>query len=102
MRTLLLVAALASTALADTPVIKDKFAFDMMAPKTSKCAKVTGALYSKLTKSYTCKKPDAGGTASGKPALSLCATKNEDSQYLVFDKEVDCKAERDTQLANGG
>lgn len=102
MKSLLVVAILAVPALADTPVIKDGFAWDMMNLK-SKCAKVTGALQTKLTgKSYTCAKPDAGSTASGKPAIALCKTAKEDSQFIVFAKEADCKAERDTQVENAG
>jgi hypothetical protein len=31
-------------ALADAPTIKDTYGFDIMKPKSSKCAKVTGAL----------------------------------------------------------
>lgn len=102
MKSLLVVAILAVPALADTPAVKDGYAWDQMKLKSS-CAKVTGALQTKLTsKAYTCKKPDAGSTASGKPALALCKTAKDDSQFIVFEKEADCKAERDTQVENAG
>ena len=85
----------------EAPVIKDTFGFDYMKPKTSKCAKVSGALLAKLEKSYTCEPVDDGSTASGKPAVADCKIKKgKPSSFLLFKANADCKAERKTQLDN--
>jgi len=102
MRTLLVVFGLlvAAPAIADAPDIKGSFGFDYMKPKSSKCAKVTGALLTKLTKSYTCAAVDEGSTASGKPGVADCKAKKGTSQYLLLKTMEDCKLERQTQLDN--
>ena len=79
--------------------IEGTFGFDQMSPRTSKCAKVRGALLRKLKKGYVCAPPEAG-TASGKPAVAICE-KAKRSSYLLFTAAADCKEERETQLANG-
>ena len=104
MRSLAIVCLAVSLAAADgKPVVKNAFAFDWLHPKSSKCAKVTGALDTKLgSKQFTCVAPDGStGTASGKPLLATCTERGKKTEYLVFAKLDDCKAERDTQLANG-
>jgi len=99
-------------AVADTPAkpaapakleLKDRFGFDAMKPKQSKCTKVAGALLKKLEKSYTCEAPtdDSPGSASGKPIAASCTAKGKTrSTFLLFAKQADCKEERATQLAN--
>ena len=82
------------------PAIKNTYAFDWSSLHTSKCAKVTGALLTKLTKSYTCKVPDIG-SASGKPLIAVCTAKKGNSEYFAFGSAKDCNEERETQLANG-
>jgi hypothetical protein len=81
-------------------VIKGTYGFDWHKPAKSKCVKVSGALLRKLQKSYTCATVDKQ-TASGKPAVAACTNAGKTSEYLLFSSAADCKAERDTQLANG-
>ncbi len=107
MRTPLVVLSLfvAATTLADTPppvwkLLKGNYGWDFMKPKASKCAKVTAALVAKMKK-YTCEVPDAGTSASGKPAVAECKSKDGNDGYVFFAKVEDCKTERETQLANG-
>jgi hypothetical protein len=85
------------------PAIEGTFAFDWHHPKRSTCAKVTGKLRATLDKDYVCKAPVAGDpqSASGKPIVATCTMKKGDSEYLALATQADCKAERDTQLANG-
>lgn len=103
MRIAIVLSLVAASAAADNKVdIKNKFAFDIMAPK-KKCAKVTGALQKKLDKTYTCTAPtaDSPGSASGKPIAATCETKGKKpSTFLLFAAEADCKEEREAQLAN--
>lgn len=88
---------------APAPVLKDTFGFDYMKPQSSKCTKITGALLTKLTRSYTCEAVEGGTTASGKPAVARCEVKKgKPSGYVLFKAIADCKEERETQLANGG
>ena len=89
----------ATPALADAPTIKDTYGFDMMKPKSSKCAKVTGALLKKLTTSYTCEASEAGG-ASGKDPVADCKAKKGTSEFLLMKTAADCKAERQAQIDN--
>jgi hypothetical protein len=92
-------AALVAPARADSPPIKGTFGFDVTRPK-QKCAKVDGALLTKLNKSYTCTKPDSD-SASGKPWLASCKAKQGSNMYMLFATAADCNEERETQLANG-
>jgi len=80
------------------PVIKGTFAFDVFKPKRA-CAKVTGALLTKL-KAYTCA-PSETGSASGKPTVATCKAARGQSEYMLFATAADCTEERETQLANG-
>ncbi len=93
-----------AVAYADPPPIKGTFAFDIMSPKKSKCAKVDGALLAKLTKSYTCEPPaDPTSSSSGKPLTATCEVKKgKASAFFLLATDKDCKEERETQLANGG
>ncbi len=106
MRTLPCLFALlvATTALADDKAIlaslKGTYAWDYMKPATSKCAKTTPALVTKMKK-YVCEVPGKGTTASGRDAVANCRTKDESDGYVFFATLADCKVERDTQLANG-
>lgn len=71
------------------------------ATSTGKCKKVDDALIKKWQKGYVCMPPEEGvGTASGKPLAAACKAKKGRSEFLVFKAMDDCKAERDTQLAN--
>jgi hypothetical protein len=90
----------ATPALADAPTIKDTYGFDVMKPKSSKCAKVTGALLKKLTTSYTCEASEEGTGASGKTPVADCKAKKGSSQYLLMKTAADCKVERQTQIDN--
>jgi hypothetical protein len=88
-------------ALADAPTIKDTYGFDIMKPKSSKCAKVTGALLKKLTKSYTCETSEEGTGASGKTPVADCKAKKGSSEFLLMKTAAECKVERQTQIDNG-
>lgn len=90
-------------AYADPPVIKDTYGFDWLMPQKSKCAKVTGALLTKLTRQYKCVTPeDPTATASGKKQIATCTViKGKKSEYLLFGSQQDCATEREIQLANG-
>ena len=81
------------------PKLEGSFAFDVMKPRT-RCAKVTGALLTRLTRSYSCGPADAD-TASGVKTVAVCKAKAGDGQFLVFAQAADCENERQTQLANG-
>jgi hypothetical protein len=86
----------------DAPAIANTYGFDWLKIKSSKCTKVSGALLKKLTASYRCSPPPAGiGTASGKVQVAVCTATKGKSEVLLFSTAGDCKAERDTQLANG-
>jgi hypothetical protein len=90
-----------ASAAAAPPAIKNLFTFDVMKP-TAKCAKVTGALQTKLTKRYTCLAPDdPTASASGKTMIAECKAKQGESMYMVMATAKDCETERATQLANG-
>jgi hypothetical protein len=91
-------AALVTPARADPPAIKGTFGFDVTRPNR-KCAKVEGALLTKL-KTYTCTKPDVD-SASGKPWVASCTPKKGNNMYMLFTTAADCNEERETQLANG-
>ncbi|MEO7094559.1 MAG: hypothetical protein ABI175_14985 [Polyangiales bacterium] len=80
--------------------LKGTYAWDYMKPKASKCTKTTPALITKMKK-YVCEVPAKGTTASGKDAVASCRTKDEADGFVFFTKLEDCKAERETQLANG-
>lgn len=88
---------------AAAPKVEGTFGFDVMKPK-QKCAKVAGALLTKLTRSYDCKLPDNGGqTGSGVQLLTVCTVKKgPQSEYMLFGSAADCNNERETQLANAG
>jgi hypothetical protein len=101
-RSLAVLALIATPALAEPArpaKLEGSFAFDVMKPKI-KCAKVTGALLTKLNKSYRCGPADSD-TASGVKTVAVCKAKTGDSQILVFATTADCENERQTQLANG-
>lgn len=101
-RGLAVLALIATPALAEpakAPKLEGSFAFDVMKPRT-KCAKVTGALLTKLSKGYSCGPADSD-TASGVKTAAACKAKSGDSQFLLFATNADCEKERETQLANG-
>ena len=82
--------------------IKDTFGFDWMKPKRSKCVKVSGALLTRLKKSYACTPPDdPKASASGKVIIATCQAKKGKSEYLLLATKAECDEERETQLANG-
>jgi hypothetical protein len=85
---------------AKAPKIEDTFGFDVMKSEKTKCAKVTGALLTKLTRSYRCQVPEIE-SASGLPYVAKCTAKKGDSAYMLFTTKVDCEKERETQVANG-
>lgn len=89
------------SAAAAPPAIKAQFAFDVMKP-TTRCAKVTGALLTKLTKSYTCTVPaDPTASASGKQMTAQCKANQGESSFTVMSTLKDCEDERETMLSNG-
>ena len=94
----------ATRADAAEPVVlpKDAAAFDWLHPESSRCAKVAGALRARLTsKQFTCAGPSSdASTASSTPLLATCSETSKKREFLVFATLRDCKAERDTQLAN--
>lgn len=101
-RSLAVLALIAAPALAEpakAPRLEGSFAFDVMKPRT-KCAKVTGALLTRLSKSYSCGPADTD-TASGVKTVAVCKAKTGDSQFMLFATNADCENERQTQLANG-
>jgi hypothetical protein len=101
-RSLAVLALLAAPALAEPAKpakLEGSFAFDVMKPRT-KCAKVTGALLTRLSKSYSCG-PAETDTASGVKTVAACKAKTGDSQFLLFTTSADCENERQTQVANG-
>lgn len=101
-RSVAVLALLAAPALAEpakAPRLEGSFAFDVMKPRT-KCAKVAGALLTRLTKGYTCG-PAETDSASGAKIVAACKAKKGDSQFLLFTTNADCENERTTQLANG-
>lgn len=85
------------------PKIEGTFGFDVFKPK-QKCAKVTGALLTRLSKEYRCTSPDNHGeTGSGVTTVATCAAKKKpESEYMLFATPADCNKERETQLANAG
>jgi len=97
---LVLISAPAFAEPAKAPRLDGSFAFDVMKPRT-KCAKVTGALLTKLSKGYSCGPADTD-TASGGKTVAVCKAKTGDSQFMLFATNADCENERQTQLANGG
>jgi hypothetical protein len=87
---------------ADALKIEGTFAFDIMKSERTKCAKVAGALLTKLNKSYRCARADPSQeTASGIKALANCKAKKGRSEYMLFTTMHDCEEERGTQEANG-
>jgi hypothetical protein len=101
-----LCALLAGAALAEpAPPLKiaGSFGFDVHRPKQV-CAKVAGALLTRLSKDYHCAPPDNGGeTGSGVTSVATCTPKvKRESEYMLFATAGDCNKERETQLANGG
>jgi len=100
---LVLLGLMIATAAADPPKIKGTFAFDQLKPKASRCAPVTGALLTKLTKDYQCAAPDGSvASASGVAIVASCKARKGESELLLFSTAKDCATERDTQMANGG
>jgi hypothetical protein len=83
-----------------SPKIEGTFGFDVMKSVSTKCAKVTGALLTKLTKDYRCAPPTVQ-SASGVAVVASCAAKKGDSSYMLFATNHDCEEERQTQVANG-
>lgn len=82
--------------------IEGTFAFDVMKSERTKCAKVAGALLTKLNKSYRCTPPDPDhDTASGLKSFASCKAKKGPSEYMLFTTHHDCEEERQTQEANG-
>lgn len=101
-RSLAVLALIAASAIAEPakpPRLQESFAFDVMKLRT-KCARVTGALLTRLSKSYRCGPADTD-TASGVKTVAVCKAKTGDSQFLLFATNADCENERQTQLANG-
>jgi hypothetical protein len=99
-RCLAVLVLLVVPASADPPALKGTFGFDWFKPERSRCAAVTGALLTKLTKDYVCVSPDAG-SSSGAAIVATCTAKKGKSEFLLFATRKDCTNERDTQLANG-
>jgi hypothetical protein len=102
-RSLAILALIVAPALAEPAQpakLEGSFAFDVMKPR-AKCARVTGALRTRLGTSYRCG-PAETGTASGVKPVAVCKAKTGDSQFLLFAAVADCENERETQLANGG
>jgi len=82
--------------------IEGTFGFDVMKSERTKCAKVAGALLTKLNKSYRCARPDPDhDTASGIKSFASCKAKKGPSEYMLFTTLHDCEEERGTQEANG-
>ncbi|HEY0478837.1 MAG TPA: hypothetical protein VGD37_15065 [Kofleriaceae bacterium] len=83
------------------PKIAGTFGFDVFQPK-QKCAKVAGALLTKLTKGYRCTEAgNDGQTGSGVVSVASCTVKKgAGSEYMLFTTAADCNKERETQLAN--
>lgn len=96
---LVLIAAPALAGPAKPARIEGSFGFDVMKPR-AKCARVTGALLTRLSKGYRCG-PSETDTASGVKTVAVCKAKTGDSQFLLFAASADCENERETQLANG-
>jgi hypothetical protein len=93
---------LAVPALAEPPrpfEIAGTLGFDLPRPQRV-CAKVAGALLTRLTKDYRCAPPEDGGqTGSGVTSVGTCTPKaKRDSEYMLFATATD--QERETQLAN--
>jgi hypothetical protein len=99
-RCIVILALLAIPASADPPAIKGTFGFDWSTPKRSRCAAITGALLTRLTKDYVCAPPKAG-SASGVAIVATCTAKKGHSEFMLFASAKDCTEERETQLANG-
>jgi hypothetical protein len=83
-----------------SPKIEGAFAFDVTTPRRT-CAKVTGALLTKLRKQFTCRADPDHGSASGKPVIAECTAHKGTHFYMVLATTKDCEDERLTQLANG-
>jgi hypothetical protein len=66
---LVLIATPALAEPARTPGLEGSFTFDVMRPRT-KCAKVTGALLTRLSKGYRCG-PAESDTASGVKTVAV-------------------------------
>ena len=81
------------------PKIEGMFGFNSMKVETAKCAKVTGALLTKLTNNYRCVTPDNAEGSSGVTITATCNAKNGkgESMYLLFANAKDCNAERETE-----
>ena len=101
-RCLAILVLLVVPAIAEPLSIKGTFGFNWDTHKPSKCAAITGALLTKLTKEYTCvpPKPDHE-SASGVKIVAMCKAKQGDREYELYASAKDCNAERETQLANG-
>src|SRR5262249_34029391 len=102
LRCSLVVLALAAGAVAaappPAPKIQGTFGFDVMKSERTKCAKVTGALFTRLGKDYRCAPPDGDGKGgSGVPIVASCKAKKGQSAYLLFATPLDCETERATQ-----
>lgn len=84
------------------PKIEGTFGFDVIKSETTRCAKVAGALLTKLSKNYRCAAPDGDGKAySGGAIVATCDAKKGHSEYLLFTTLHDCEEERLTEVANG-
>lgn len=106
----LFIAALAATALLPSAShaadsidgLKGQFAFDWhIEPEKTKCAAVDDALIA-LFKSdkFTCELVPVTNTASGEAART-CTEKGDSREYLIFETQKACEAERETQASNG-
>src|ERR1041384_8378059 len=91
---LVLIAAPAFAEPVKAPKLDGSFAFDVMKPRT-RCAKVTGALLTRLSKAYSGAPADTD-TASGVKTVAVCKAKTGDSQFMLFATNADCENERQT------
>lgn len=73
------------------------FGFNAMKIETAKCAKITGALLTKLTNNYRCVTPDNAEGSSGVMITATCKANKGETLYLLFANAKDCTAERETE-----
>jgi hypothetical protein len=76
------------------PRIQGAYAFETFRPKASKCAKVTGALLTKLTKEYDCESMATPGAI-----IATCEAKRGNTAYMVLATAKDCDSARAAAIA---